>query len=178
MEHWFDVSFIDSSTYCQVFYSSNQVTAKYCYLKVDAHIMNAGNRKHEACFGMEGDLLRQASYPAGYYSPTPSHIVKVLQGLSISTFIINGAIRNNSCATVLYQTVYIWRAGRTVRQTLRSTQGPLPAKPHRCKVLDSEGPGLAECGYNNAPSRAESVRKHSWNLEKRKLNLVIRQEKK
>lgn len=49
---------MNSETYCQVSYSSNDVNSKFHHLKQDTNFFKALNRNNEARLGMEGDQRR------------------------------------------------------------------------------------------------------------------------
>lgn len=63
-----EFSLIDSGTYCQVWYSRNNVSSKCRHLKQDTHFVRARTRNYESYFVMEDDHRRQTPNPAFSYS--------------------------------------------------------------------------------------------------------------
>lgn len=80
-------SFIGSSTYCWICYSSNHATLNNPLLKEDAYFVKAHNRNYEALFWLEGNYQRQMQYLVSRHSLPPqerqgqqNHILVITTG--------------------------------------------------------------------------------------------------
>lgn len=68
-----DFPLMDGGSYCQVCYINSHKILECTNVKEDMHFVRPRIWNYEACFGTEDEHRRQTWYPAGHYSPPPSH---------------------------------------------------------------------------------------------------------